>query len=85
MKFAPFHNFIIGFVALVIASLLFVLFSFMAKKYDEKHPNAPRKTGHYMTPKASFDMSKGDRIFLPIYFFIILPLIVIITVLILAE
>lgn len=78
MQFASWKEIIVGIVGVLVALALFQLFSHFAKQYDKKHPNAPRTTGHYMTPKASYDMSKGETIFHSIYFFAVVPILIII-------
>ena len=68
MQFASWQEIIVGVIGLLIGLALFQLFHHFAKEYDKKHPNAPRVSGHYKTPKASYDMSKGEHIFSAVYF-----------------
>ena len=58
MQFASWQEIIVGVIGLLIGLALFQLFNHFAKEYDKKHPNAPRVSGHYKTPKASYSHFK---------------------------
>lgn len=64
-------------VAFAIAFALFYLFDYFAKRYDKKHPHAPRVSGHHMTPKAGYSFSRGELIFHLLYFFVVVPILIV--------
>ncbi len=76
MQFASWQEILVGVIGLLIGLALFQLFHHFAKEYDKKHPNAPRVSGHYKTPKASYDMSKGESIFSAVYFLVVIPILI---------
>ena len=78
MKFASIQKIAVGAIGIVIAVALFELFDNFAKIYDKKHTNVPRTSGHYMTPKASYNFSRGELIFELIYFFAVIPALIIV-------
>ena len=73
MKFASPKEFVKGGVAFAIAFALFYLFDYLAKRYDKKHPNAPRVSGHHMSTKAGYSFSRGELIFHQLYFWVVVP------------